>query len=53
MGLYPFIHANYFDEGYDVTLVKNHYPIESLSKARDNLLRIKIIEDNLEEEFCR
>ena len=48
MGLYPFIHANYFDEGYDVILGKNHYPIESLSKARDSLLRIKIIEDNLE-----
>lgn len=51
MGLYPFIHANYFGEGYDVILGKNHYPIESISKARDNLLRIKIIDDSLEENL--
>ncbi|MDR7870215.1 MAG: Cof-type HAD-IIB family hydrolase [Tissierellaceae bacterium] len=50
-GLYPFIHADYFDEGYDCLLGKNHYPTESHMKARNNLLRIKIIEDNLEENL--
>lgn len=50
-GLYPFVHVDYFNDGYDVLLGKNHYPKESLAKATNNLLRVKVIEDKLEENL--
>ena len=52
-GLYPFVHVDYFNDGYDVLLGKDHYPKESLTRATNNLLRIKIVEDNLEENLNR
>ncbi|NLY46548.1 MAG: HAD-IIB family hydrolase, partial [Tissierella sp.] len=52
-GLYPFVHVDYFNEGYDVLLGKDHYSKESLTRARNNLLRIKIIEEQLEENLNR
>ncbi len=51
--LYPFVHVDFFEDGYDVLLEKNHYPKESLKKAENNLLRLKIIDDGLEENMDR
>ena len=51
--LYPFVHVDFFDDGYDVLLGKDHHPKESLTRATNNLLRIKIIEDKLEENLNR
>lgn len=51
--LYPFVHVDFFEDGYDVLLGKNHYPKESLKKAENNLLRLKIIDDGLEENMDR
>lgn len=52
-GLYPFVHVDYFNEGYDVILGKDHYPKEGLKRAKNNLLRIKIVDDRLEDKLNR
>lgn len=52
-GLYPFVHVDYFHDGYDVILGKGYYSDVRIKKAKDNLLRIRLVEEILEENLSR